>query len=172
MEAACIVPPPRRRASPAHKTIGWVCSSAPLPRKPFINGSRGEGQPPARGRGPSGRKKRKRPCLRFFPFRAASCRPASIPPQRGFLCPPGFSACHHAMRSQAPRLTQVKQSPPEDWLYVTFTGFNLLKLLREQQPYPPAGDRRRPPGDEAGGTAYRRIPRNDGTVSRTKAKAP
>jgi hypothetical protein len=36
---------------------------------------KGEGQPPARCRGPSGIKKRKRPCLRFFRFRAASCRP-------------------------------------------------------------------------------------------------
>jgi hypothetical protein len=56
MAAAYIVPPPRRRASPPQKQIGWVCSlrftSLRSGRKPFINGSKGEGQPPARGRGP------------------------------------------------------------------------------------------------------------------------
>jgi hypothetical protein len=71
----------------------------PSGRKPFINGSKGEGQPPARGRGPRGRKKRKRPCLRFFLCRSASCLPAAKPPQRGVLCPPGFSSSQQVMRN-------------------------------------------------------------------------
>jgi hypothetical protein len=64
--AAPINPPPRRRASPAWKTICGVYSrrSASLRsgRKPFIHGSTGEEQPPARGRGPIGKKNYRRPC--------------------------------------------------------------------------------------------------------------
>jgi hypothetical protein len=114
MEAAYIVPPPRRRASPSAKTIGGVFShrsirSAPIPpvANPSFHGSKGEGQPPARGRGPCGRKKRKHPCLRFFPFRAASCRPRLHATTSGRSSPArmfGFTTSH---ANFAPRLTQV-----------------------------------------------------------------
>jgi hypothetical protein len=77
--AAYIVPPPRRRASPSQKTnrrslLSPVATLLPV-TIPSFNGSKGEGQPPSRGRGPEGRKKRKRPCLRFFPGRSASYLP-------------------------------------------------------------------------------------------------
>jgi hypothetical protein len=78
--AAFIVPPPRRRASPSQNQIGGVCSlhSATLRsgRKPVPQRLKGGGAAPGRSRGPRGRKKRKRPCLRFFPH---SRLPASPP---------------------------------------------------------------------------------------------
>jgi hypothetical protein len=46
-------------------------------RKPFINGSKGEGQTPSRGRGLQGRKKHQRPCCRFFHF-----KDGILPPRR------------------------------------------------------------------------------------------
>jgi hypothetical protein len=99
VEAACIVPPPRRRASLAKKQIGWVCSlhSATLRsgRKPLINGSKGEGQPPAVAGGREVEKNANvRVCV-FFPVGRRPAAPASTPPQRGVLHPPGFSASHH-----------------------------------------------------------------------------
>jgi hypothetical protein len=57
-------------------------------RKPFINGSKGEGQTPSRGRGLQGRKRRQRPCCRFFLLKAASCRPVANTPQQCVLRPP------------------------------------------------------------------------------------
>jgi len=48
--AASVVPPPCRRASPTHNTIGRFTPFAPYSRygrKPVINGSKGEGQPTA-----------------------------------------------------------------------------------------------------------------------------
>ena len=48
---ANIFPPPRRRASPAGKKKGGVCSLHYVTfANPFINGSKGEGQRPPRGR--------------------------------------------------------------------------------------------------------------------------
>jgi hypothetical protein len=77
--AASIVPPPRRRASPAqNQKEGFALSSryAPSGRKPVLLRLTGGGAAPGRSREPRGRKKRTRPCLRFFP----PCRP-SWPPR-------------------------------------------------------------------------------------------
>jgi hypothetical protein len=47
----------------------------------------------------------------------------SVPPQRGVLCPPGFSA--YIMHSVvSPRLTYYEAASPEDWLCATFTRSN------------------------------------------------
>jgi hypothetical protein len=88
---------------PLESKKGGVCSlqsfrsASLLPvANPSFHGSKGEGQPPARGRGPGGRKKRKRPCLRFFRSERRPAAPAAALPQRGVLCPPGFLSSHHA----------------------------------------------------------------------------
>ena len=56
LAAAYIIPPPRRRASPSHKSKGGVCSLHSLRSvvasvvpvtNPFFNGSKGEEQPPS-----------------------------------------------------------------------------------------------------------------------------
>jgi hypothetical protein len=112
--AAPIVPPPRRRASPSTKKLGGVCSrrsfrfaSLPLVSNPSLNGSKGEEQPPPRGRGPQGRKKRKPPCLRFFPFWAASCRPRRHITAAGRTSPARTCVFPTCPAHQPPRLTQV-----------------------------------------------------------------
>jgi hypothetical protein len=69
-------PPPSPRGLPPSIQIGCFFPSATLREKSFINRSKGGKRPPARCRGPGGRKKREHPCSRFFLPRAASCRPA------------------------------------------------------------------------------------------------
>jgi hypothetical protein len=130
MAAAYIVPPPRRRASPSHKTIGGVYSrrsfrvaSFPLVVNPSFNGSKGEGQPLPRGQGPQGKKTANIPVCGFFV-------------QGGVLPPPPPSRHNRAYSARPvfrlpvticvvrPRLAQVKPPPPEDRPSVSFTGIN------------------------------------------------
>jgi hypothetical protein len=63
-------------------------------RKPVLPRLKGGGAAPGRSRGPRSRKKRKRPCLRFFLCRSASCLPrrhtttaGRTPPARIFVFP-------------------------------------------------------------------------------------
>jgi hypothetical protein len=86
MEAACIVPPPRRRASPATKTnrLGLLSPVIalrfiPSGRKPFINGSKGEGQPPAVA---GGRAEEKNANVHVYVFFRSGRLPAAPPPHR------------------------------------------------------------------------------------------
>jgi hypothetical protein len=99
--AASIIPPPRRRASPIQKTIGGVYSrrSASLHsgRKPFINGSKGEGQPPDVAGGRKVEKQANIPVCLFFFSVGRPGLPALVPPRRGVLRPPSFSASHHSL---------------------------------------------------------------------------
>jgi hypothetical protein len=113
--AAFIVPPPRRRASPAQEQIGGVCSlrftSLRSGRKPVLPRLKGGGAAPGRSRGPSGRKKRKRPCLRFFSFRAASCRPRRRTATAGRSMPVRLFVFPSRTVQSAPRLRQVIPPP-------------------------------------------------------------
>ena len=96
----CPSPSPRGFPHYKDKAVGFAPPVAALPPPQSLHQPlKGGGTAPGRSRGPSGRKKRKRPCLRFFLFKAASCRPAPNPPHRGVLCPPGFSVFQQANRA-------------------------------------------------------------------------
>jgi hypothetical protein len=92
--AAFIVPPPRRRASPSQKTIGGVCSfrftALRSGRKPVLQRLKGGGAAPGRSRGPGSRKKRKRPCLRFFPHRRLPASPPLYRRNGAYFARPAF----------------------------------------------------------------------------------
>ena len=79
---------------PLKRQIGGVCSlhSATLRsgHKPVLLRLKGGGAAPGRSRGPKGRKKRKRPCLRFFPCRSASCLPCRQTPAKRRTSPARF----------------------------------------------------------------------------------
>jgi hypothetical protein len=80
VEAAYIVPPPRRRASPSHKTIGGVCSlrftTLRSGRKPVLPRLKGGGAAPVPWPGAERKEKTQTSVFAFFPV------------QGGFLPPP------------------------------------------------------------------------------------
>jgi hypothetical protein len=130
-------PSPSPPGFPRSKSIGGVCSrrsfrsaSLPLVANPSLNGSKGEGQPPSRGRGPGGRKKRKPPCLRFFLFRAASCRPPPPHCHSGaYFARPAFR--FHKQRCLVNPTADVHAAAsPEDWPGVTVSPANRQTALR------------------------------------------
>jgi hypothetical protein len=61
-------------------------------RKPFINGSKGEGQPTAVAVGSKEEKSANVHVVAFFNQKTVSYRPTANPPQRGVLRPPGLSS--------------------------------------------------------------------------------
>jgi hypothetical protein len=73
----CPSPSPQGFPLFQEKLVRFAPPRCALPRKPFIDRSKGEEQPSPRGRWLSGSKKCRHPC-----------RPAPAPPQRGVLRPP------------------------------------------------------------------------------------
>jgi hypothetical protein len=69
-------------------------------RKPVRLRLKGGGTAPGPWPGVEREKKRKRPCLRFFPVGRLPASSAATPPQRGVLRPPGFSASHQVKRTK------------------------------------------------------------------------
>jgi hypothetical protein len=110
--AASIVPPPRRRASPSHKTKrrGLFPRASRSSTNPSINGSKGEEQPPPRGRGLRSRKNHQHPCWRFFLLQAASMPPPPLPRRSGaYFAHPGarFPITHRVVRPQTAAVTHL-----------------------------------------------------------------
>jgi hypothetical protein len=151
--ASCIVPPPRRRASPSQKSIGGVCFLQSLrsfrsQTRPYT-AQRGRDSPqPVAG----GREVEKNANIRVCVFFCSGRRPAApaaAPPQRGVVCPPGFSSSHHAQRSQphgfvndtAPRNSVMKTLSPITARPLKRTGGNLPTRI---QPHFPAVMRTEP----------------------------
>jgi hypothetical protein len=132
---------------PLIRHIGGVCSlrsfrCAPFPpvANPSLHGSKGEEQPPARGRGPSRNKKRKHPCLRFLLFRTASCRPRLHTATAGRALPARMFDFPSYKARCAPRLTQTGAASPK---------LRADKRAAINRPTAQA-DRRPPPGSDEG----------------------